>query len=256
MTRARPAAVVGQLTAGIVLLAAAAAAGFVFVHRPWPNRLDAAGFAAFPAAPLSPGWHHLADLGSLPVLLGGMAAGFALTCWRDLARALACLAGPVLAVVVTERVAKPLVGRHLTVLGGSSFPSGTVTAVASLAAVAVLVAPGWTRLVAALPAAAAVLATSAAVVALRWHFPTDAVGGALVGLGTVLTVDAVAHLPGLARRRGARGRPRRGQPSDRSPSPLSGSSTGPYSASYCRSRATRSSALRSSPGLDRSQRAR
>lgn len=152
------------------------------------------------------------------------------TCWRDLARAAASVAGPALAVVVTERVAKPLVGRHLTVLGGNSYPSGTVTAVAALAALAVLVVPGWWRLGAAIVAAAAVVATSAAVVALRWHFPTDTLGGACVGVGTVLAVDALLHLPGRRRRRG-----RRGPQLADGPPALSGSSTGPYSASYWRS---------------------
>ncbi len=33
-----------------------------------------------------------------------------------------------------------------------------------------------------------------AVVALRWHFPTDSLGGAVLGVGLVLVVDALSHL--------------------------------------------------------------
>lgn len=184
---------------GLALLLAAAVAGVLFVHRPWPNRLDVAGFRAFPAAATSARWHDVADLGSLPVLVGGVVLGAAACLRRDRLRALACLVGPAIAMVVTERVAKPLVGRHLTVLGGNSYPSGTVTAVAALGAVVVLAAPRLLRVPAAVVALVAVAAVSAAVVALRWHFPTDTVGGACVGVGTVLAVDALVHLPGLAR---------------------------------------------------------
>ena len=34
-----------------------------------------------------------------------------------------------------------------------------------------------------------------AVIGLRWHYPTDAVAGAVLGVGAVLLVDGVAHLP-------------------------------------------------------------
>lgn len=198
-----------ELLVGVALLAGAAAGGFFFVHRPWPNRLDAAGFAAFPAAPSSARWHDLADLGSLPVFAGGIGFCALVALFSDRARSLACLAGPALAVVVTEQVAKPLVGRHLDVLGGNSYPSGTVTAVTALAVVAVLVAPRFLRPLAALAGLAAVAATTAAVIALRWHFPTDALGGICVGGGTVLVVDALFHLPGVARQR------RRARPAER-----------------------------------------
>lgn len=183
-----------ELATGALLLAAAGLAGLVFVHRPWPNRLDLAGFAAFPAEPGSRSWHEVADLGSLPVLLGGTTACALVALWRDRARALACLLGPAAAVLVTERIAKPLVGRHLSVLGGNSYPSGTVTAIAALAAVVVLVSPRLLRPLAAALGLVAILATDAAVVAMRWHFPTDAIGGMLVGVGTVLVVDAALHL--------------------------------------------------------------
>ena len=33
-----------------------------------------------------------------------------------------------------------------------------------------------------------------AVIGLRWHYPTDALAGAVLGVGTVLLVDGAAHL--------------------------------------------------------------
>jgi membrane-associated phospholipid phosphatase len=32
------------------------------------------------------------------------------------------------------------------------------------------------------------------VIGLRWHYPTDALAGAVLGVGTVLTVDGLVHL--------------------------------------------------------------
>ncbi|HEX4245680.1 MAG TPA: hypothetical protein VHY77_08940 [Acidimicrobiales bacterium] len=43
--------------------------------------------------------------------------------------------------------------------------------------------------------AAPVVGISAAVVVLRWHYPTDALGGACVGIGAVFFLDGLAHLP-------------------------------------------------------------
>lgn len=183
-----------ELVVGLALLGGAALAGIAFVHRPWENRLDVFGFAHLPAEPDSRRWHLIADLGSLPVLLVGIGAAALLAVWRDRARALACLVGPLVAVLVTERIAKPLVGRHVTPFGGFSYPSGTTTAATALAVVAVLVLPRLARPLGAVLALAVVVGVGCAVVALRWHFPTDAVGGALVGSGAVLLTDGAFHV--------------------------------------------------------------
>ncbi|MCU1490308.1 MAG: putative rane protein [Acidimicrobiaceae bacterium] len=190
-----------EVTLGVILLGGAALAGYAFVHRPWENRLDVAGFAAFPAVPNSRHWHLIADIGTLPVLLVGIALSIAFSVWRDRARALACLVGPIAAVLVTERIAKPLVGRVVTPFGGFSYPSGTVTAATALVVVVVLALPLMLRPFAAVAGLAVVAAVGCAVVALRWHFPTDAVGGALVGAGSVLFLDGLLHVPGLVRAR-------------------------------------------------------
>ena len=190
------ASVVAELSAGIALLACAAVAGLLFVRRPWENRLDVFAYSVIPERLTWRGYLDLADLGSTAVFAGSVAVLALISALRDLARAVACVVGPVAAVVVTERIAKPLVARH-GVLGGDSYPSGTVTAVAAVAIVLVLVSPWLLRPFTALVGAAGVFAVSVAVIGLRWHFATDTVGGALVGTGAVLTVDSVAHLPGV-----------------------------------------------------------
>jgi membrane-associated phospholipid phosphatase len=42
-----------------------------------------------------------------------------------------------------------------------------------------------------------VAGVGAAVLVLRWHYPTDVLGGVWVGSGAVFFIDALAHLPWL-----------------------------------------------------------
>jgi membrane-associated phospholipid phosphatase len=42
---------------------------------------------------------------------------------------------------------------------------------------------------------AATIGTSVAVIVLRWHHPTDALGGIAVGIGAVLVLDGILHVP-------------------------------------------------------------
>jgi undecaprenyl-diphosphatase len=188
-----PSLLVGELLLGITLLGGAAVAGYALTRRPGRNRIDVAGFAAFPANPTSAVYHRIAEIGSLPFLLGGIALAIALSIWRDWPRAVACAIGPVAAVVTTEQVAKPLVARHL--LAGNSYPSGTVTAAAALVTVITLAVPMILRPVVGLGGLGVIAAVSVAVVGMQWHYPTDAFGGACVGVGAVLTLDAIAHVP-------------------------------------------------------------
>ena len=117
---------------------------------------------------------------------------------------LAVAAVPV-AVELTEHVLKPLFGR--TALGFLSYPSGHATgtfALAAVLAVLMLNPPGRAltpalRLI--IPAAAAVLAcvVSTAVIGLGWHYFTDTIAGAAVGIGTVAAAALVLDLPGPRR---------------------------------------------------------
>jgi membrane-associated phospholipid phosphatase len=186
---------------GVLLLGGAALAGLVLVRRPWPNRFDTVGLRLLPADLGAPWAHDVVALGSLPVLLLGVLVVFLVGVRRDWIRAVTCATAPLLAVVIVQEIAKPLVDRHNLVSGGLSYPSGTVAVVTALATALTLIAPRGARALVGSAGAAAAVATSAAVVVLRWHYPTDALGGLAVGMGSVLLVDALARLGGNFRRR-------------------------------------------------------
>lgn len=184
-----------ELTVGITALALSALAGLAFIHRPWPNRLDGWGYHALPAD-LGARWaKDFATLGSLTALIVGVIAVFLIAVLRDWVRAVACATAPIIAVLIVQHLAKPLVDRHIGLAGASSYPSGTVTAVAALATALTLAMPRVTRPFVALVGVATTVMVGAAVIVLRWHYPTDALGGIGVGVGAVLIVDAVFHAP-------------------------------------------------------------
>jgi membrane-associated phospholipid phosphatase len=192
---ATPGGTAAELTFGAFLLGAAALAGLAFVHRPWPNRLDVWGYRLLPAS-IDARWaRDFVTLGSLTVLVAGVIAVFLVAVLRDWVRAIACASAPVIAVLIVQDLAKPLVGRHIGITGASSYPSGTVAAVTALATAAILVMPKMLRPLVALIGGGAIVGTCAAVVVLRWHYPTDALGGIAVGMGAVLLLDALLHLP-------------------------------------------------------------
>lgn len=182
-----------ELVIGIGLLAGAALAGYLLAKHPEENRLDAAGFWHLAADPTSRLANDLVKLGSAEGLIAGVALAFLVAIWRNWVRALACAAAPVVAVLVTERVAKPMVGRAIG-SGGYTYPSGTITAVAAVAAALYVVAPRLIRPLVGLVGLAGLVGTGWAVLVLRWHYPTDVIGGVLVGCGAVLVIDAAAHL--------------------------------------------------------------
>jgi len=190
-----------ELTVGGLLVLAVIGAGLFFKVRPGATVLDRWALAAIPAV------HHsglllvVTRLGSPFVVVVAAVAGFLATWRRNRPRALALLVGPVLAVAVCDWVLKPAVGR--TFEDVVSFPSGTVTAVAAVATVGLLATPDrWRSLVAALGGTVTVLAC-VSVVALRWHFPTDAVAGLAAGAGVVLLSDCAARAMGARLQPGA-----------------------------------------------------
>ncbi len=184
-----------ELLVGAGFMALAALAGLVFVQRPLPNRLDTFWMQILPAN-YTAGWaHELTHFGSLPALIIGMAILLAVGLSRDWVRGIGCAVAPIVAVLIVQEVAKPLIEGHVKSYGDPSYPSGTVTVVTALATAAVLVTPRVLRGVTACIGLLAVLATCSAVVVLRWHYPTAAIGGVCVGAGAVLLVDALLHLP-------------------------------------------------------------
>ena len=97
---------------------------------------------------------------------------------------------------------------HRTYLGQLTFPSGHTTSAAALAAtlaVLLLVPPQRARTRAARVALVAVACVitavvAAAVIGLRWHYFTDTVAGAAVGVGTVCALALLIDLAPGARR--------------------------------------------------------
>ncbi len=97
---------------------------------------------------------------------------------------------------------------HRTYLGQLAYPSGHTTAVFTIAAtitILFLVPPqaARTRALRVLAAVAAYVVAGVvviAVMALRWHYFTDTVGGAAVGIGTVCGLALILDLPATRRR--------------------------------------------------------
>jgi membrane-associated phospholipid phosphatase len=196
-----------ELTAGAVLLGLVALEGLYLALRPGTGLVDRWFLDLIPGSGGS--WFTDVTWLRFPVVVViGAVLAAAVTVPRDRARALACLVGPPGALLAAELVVKPLVGRTLG--GALSYPSGTTVGAAALATAAVLATPARGRVVAVVVATVFSLWMAVAVVALRWHLPTDALAGLLFGVGTVLVVDGLAF-QGLDRFH-RRGRPTRAGP--------------------------------------------
>ena len=196
---ARPRA--GVLLAGCAVLVAVF--GLVFARQNTADRFDhvvdspvIAGFASHHALAL---W--LAFPGSMipaVVLTAALTIGCLLT-GRRRGAVLAILAVPVTAVI-TDWLLKPLV--HRTYIGQVVYPSGhTATIVAMAAAVTVLLLapprpemPSWLRTLILAVAYLTALAVVVGVIAVRFHYFTDTVAGAAVGVGTVCGLALVLDL--------------------------------------------------------------
>ncbi|MGA2530405.1 MAG: phosphatase PAP2 family protein [Acidimicrobiales bacterium] len=187
---------------GTGLLGAAALAGLLLAKRPGPNRVDAAGYFYVPSDPGSHLANELVKLGSLPVLLAGVAVIFVVAIFQDWIRAFACAAAPIIAVEVVEHIAKPMVGREIGA-GSFTYPSGTVAVVAALTAAVFLVTPKLLRPLSAVAGAFVIIGVGWAVLVLRWHYPTDVLGGVCVGAGAVFFIDALVHVPWMFIARGS-----------------------------------------------------
>lgn len=143
----------------------------------------------------SASWGNLADFLAVPVIGAVLAASLAFGALkRVLLRVIVGAGSAALALVIAERIMKPLVGQRW---GGPlfSFPSGHVTAVCATAlAMWVALYPvlgRWTRVVTFAFAATWTLLMSVAVVGAFWHTPLDAIGSVLLSVGVVAAVAAV-----------------------------------------------------------------
>jgi len=121
--------------------------------------------------------------------------------------AVLALAAVPVATGLDDGLLKHVFGR--TYFGALVFPSGhttTVVALAATLAVLLLVPPQRARTLAARVLAVAVGCVAAcvvavAVIALRWHYFTDTVAGAAVGVGTVCALSLILDLVWLPRSR-------------------------------------------------------
>jgi membrane-associated phospholipid phosphatase len=108
--------------------------------------------------------------------------------------ALLALISAVLASIVTEAVLKPLVHETIGSPPALTYPSGHTTDVVTIATVVVVLLlnpprgrPGRLALIA-IPVVVALIACAVAVslIAIHWHYFTDTVAGAAVGVAVVL----------------------------------------------------------------------
>ena len=180
-----------ELALSVALLGAVGLAGLYFVVRPGATGVDRFVSSVIPPRPRSMYVVAVTRLGSAPVVLGGAVAGSLATMRRERARAVALLVAPVVTVLLTDWILKPAVGRRFD--GVLSFPSGSVAAVAALAAAGVLATPDRWRWVSAVVGGTVAVLMALAVVALGWHYPTDAACGLALGTGTVLLIDWVGR---------------------------------------------------------------
>ncbi|HMC68201.1 MAG TPA: phosphatase PAP2 family protein [Mycobacteriales bacterium] len=200
----RPLALLSWLAAAAVL----AGLSWHFAHGSATNRPDAVVGSRLQAR-LAAHPHLLsmaARLGSPTVVVGG-AAVLALLCVvarRPKAAMFALVAAPA-AGFVTEYVLKPTVHReqHVNAL---LFPSGHTTGAFALAlTVVVLLLPhegtrmlsAIARLLVAVAALAVAAVVAVAVVALGWHYVTDAIGGVVTAVVVVLGAAAFLDVLGL-----------------------------------------------------------
>ncbi len=198
----------GGLLAGCAILVAVL--GVLFAHQAEADQFDhavdspvitwfgghqpLAAWLAFPGTPIP------AVVLSAAIVIGCLLTG------RLAGAVLAAAAVPV-AVGLNEALLKPLV--HRTYLGQVTYPSGhTATMFALAATVTVLLAAP--RTATARPLRILVIATAyllgvvvaVAVIGLRWHYFTDTVAGAAVGIGTVCGLALALDLPAVRRRLG------------------------------------------------------
>jgi PAP2 superfamily protein/uncharacterized protein DUF418 len=211
----RPAAVV---VAGCVAVTASLALAFAGQAR--PDGLDRTVDAHVRSglAPYEEQLRLLAKLGG-QVPFAVLTVALILVCLATRRRRGAVLAGVAVpgAVALTEYLLKPLVGR--TILSGyDCYPSGHTAALFALAATCTVLLtgpgrprwPGAVRRLLVLGAALTAVGVAASMVARGYHYFTDTVGGAAVGIGmvllTALIIDwAAGSLPARSPLQGADG---------------------------------------------------
>jgi membrane-associated phospholipid phosphatase len=196
---ARPRA--GVLLAGCAILVAVL--GVLFAHGSTADAFDHAVdspvitvFAGHPVLAL-----RLASPGTTaPAVVVSVVIAVACLITRRLRGGVLAIAAVPVAVGLCEVLIKPLV--HRTYIGQVVYPSGHTAAIVALAAtVTVLLLapprpamPSWLRTLILAVAYLAALAVVVGVIAMRFHYFTDTVAGAAVGVGTVCGLALILDL--------------------------------------------------------------
>lgn len=180
-----------RLLLGLALFAVVAIGGAYFAFVPGPTPLDRLAFGIIPSEYSRHSLTYIADIGRPRVVAPGVVICAFIAYFSDRRRAITCLVAPVVAIVMTEYLAKPAVGR--TFGGTLCYPSGHMTAVAALVCAFVIAVPARWRGLAAVLAIAVSIVVGVTLLLLRWHYLTDVVAGASVSIGSFLIVDAVLH---------------------------------------------------------------
>ena len=145
----------------------------------------------------------------VPAVVLSLAMAVACLRARRLNGVVLALSAVLVATRLDELLLKPLF--HRTYLGALSYPSGHTTSVVAIIACYVVLfllpprpprARPW-RLAGLAVLLAALVVTALGVIGLRWHYLTDVVGGAAVGVAAVcalcLLLDGAWRLLGLSR---------------------------------------------------------
>lgn len=186
-----------QVTAGALALVAVLSLGTYLRGHPGPLTIDRWVTSSFSGMRIGV-VAQVTKLGSMPVLVVGSLLCGAGGARLGARRALSCLLGPAVAAASAELGLKPAVGRHLD--GVLTFPSGTVVVVVALSVAAALALRGWARASAIGLGCLLSASVIAGVVAMQWHYFSDAVAGAAWGAGVVILLDGLLRgrwLPGV-----------------------------------------------------------
>lgn len=180
-----------KLLVGGVLLGAVAVLGWYLSVYPGLNPVDRLAFRIIPNEYTEHPLLFVADFGRPRVVIPAVAFCFFISLLWSRRRAITCVIAPLLAVGITEYIAKPAVGR--TYGGTLCYPSGHMTAVAAVMSVFVLAVPprfrGWAVVIGVIVDSV----VGVTLMLLRWHYLSDVTGGLALSVGTTLVVDALVH---------------------------------------------------------------
>jgi membrane-associated phospholipid phosphatase len=177
---------------GAALLVVSFVGAAIAAGHPGENTFDAWGFSTIDHARRSTVLLRITELASPVILVVATLLAGVVAVRHDRLRAVACVAGPAAVALLVELVIKPVVGRRFE--GVLTYPSGNVADVAAVATAWSLAVMSRLRPAVAIVGAVVTAAMVYAVIGLRWHYPSDAVGGVVLGVAVVVFLDGVLHL--------------------------------------------------------------